>query len=385
MQPRARFQAGLEITEAAGPVKLPPAPYGLSPTQQPSLEAMTQWQQECARLTAGASKPVQILSKSLVVTGEREWRKRSLLTRLVSGFTLPAWKLTSPAPTCEVPLRYEYAFGGENKILVTDRNAKRVPSKSRIPDRKPQPLSSVPADADIPAIAHAAYQENPVGSGYAEKWFLKAARLKAVRAPQIESTTERIGRFNKAYTPQGFGIVGRAWQSRLPFAGTYDEHWRTERHPNLPADFDFQYWNSAPADQQITPYLDGHETFALTNLCTPATPGARVREDGNTELAFALPGHLPFVLVRYEDGPLGELSARLDTVMIDTTPAEDGAPRNATVVCVWRATVGVEPEIRVLEARMIAKQDVDEMRAKAQRSASGDSSSDTHSQQTTTA
>jgi hypothetical protein len=54
---------------------------------------------------------------------------------------------------------------------------------------------------------------------------------------------------------------------------------------------------------------------------------------------------LPFVLVRFENGAIGELPARLDTVLIDTERMRLGS--------VWRATLPMHPSVRVPEARMI--------------------------------
>ena len=117
--------------------------------------------------------------------------------------------------------------------------------------------------------------------------------------------------------------------------------------------------DSVPADQQIAPHLEGDETVTLTNLCPPHTPGSEQDAYGNTQLSFKLPGHLPFVLVRYEEGQLGELAAKLDTLIIEADTKHDPADQKLKVVCVWRATVASLPEIRVLEARMIAAADVE--------------------------
>lgn len=40
--------------------------------------------------------------------------------------------------------------------------------------------------------------------------------------------------------------MGRSWQPRLRYAGTYDQHWMDERLPFLPEDFDLRYFQSAP-------------------------------------------------------------------------------------------------------------------------------------------
>ena len=312
-----------------------------------------------AGLSAAAEGP-PILRKVLIIKGAREWRKRHPLSRALSMFTLPSWRLTAPQPLATLPLRYEYAYGGENKVLVTDQAAKRVAKKHRLPDRAPHTSDADPNDPQE-AIAHSACDQNPVGRGFAENWYLHATNTRRMPAAQIEAPSQPIARFSAPSTPQGLGVVGRAWRPRIGLAGTYDQQWLEQRHPNLPADFDFAYWNGAPADQQVTPHLSGDETVTLANL-SPAGAGAAKDESGNTCLSFSLPGHLPFVLVRFEDGRIGELAAKLDTLIIDTSRDASNPAKKTSVVCVWRATVASEPVVRVLEARMLTRADVAALR-----------------------
>ncbi len=361
------FHVALKINGAPTTPDLPPEPHGLNPTLHASAERIAEWRQQCARLTATALEGPIVLRKVLTIKGAREWRKRHPLTRALSMLTLPQWKLTAPLPVTTLPLRYEYAYGGENKVLVTEQAATRVGKKYRLPSRIPQPDTASRGDAPE-AIAHSVYEQNPVGCGFAEGWYRHAARLTRVPGPQIESSSQPIARFGEAYTPQGFGVVGRAWRPRLGLAGTYDQQWLEQRHPNLPADFDFAYWNGAPTDQQVTPHLSGDETVTLCNLCNlcPAGPGRVQDASGDTCLSFALPGHLPFVLVRFQDGRIGELAAKLDTLIIDAAPDTSKPEKKITVVCVWRATVATEPGVRVLEARMLTHADVVALRERAQ-------------------
>lgn len=357
------FAVALKINGPPTEPDLPPEPHGLNPTYHASPAQMAEWRLECARLTARDKEGPLILRKILTITGAREWRKRRALIRALSLFTLRKWKLTAPQPITTLPVRYEYAYGGENKILVTERAAKRVSKKYRLSDRVPQPENAATDDAPQ-AIAHTVCEQNPVGRGFAQDWHLRATKLKRVAAPQIEASDQPMARLGDGYIPDGFGVVGRAWRPRLTLAGTYDQQWLENRHPNLPADFNFAYWNGAPADQQVVPHMDGDETVTLYNLC-PAGTGTTQDASGNTLLAFALPGHLPFVLVRFEDGRIGELAAKLDTVVIDVAPDANKPDKRPSVVCVWRATVASEPAIRVLEARMLSRADVVALREQA--------------------
>ncbi|UWE15550.1 DUF2169 domain-containing protein [Herbaspirillum huttiense] len=229
-------------------------------------------------LTEQARQGPLIFAKTLLVTGPREWRKRSALLRALSLFVLPAWKLGTPQAITTLPLRYEYAYGGENKILETEPAAARVNKKHRLPGRKPLPESAPDGDMQK-AIAHAVHEHNPIGLGFAEDWYLRATKTTRIPAPQIQALNHPPLRFGEACMPAGLGIVGRAWQPRLRLAGTYDPQWLEGRHPGLPADFDFAYWNAAPADQQVIPHLDGDETITLSNLC-PAGERGRGKTEG---------------------------------------------------------------------------------------------------------
>jgi hypothetical protein len=371
-----KFTVGLHIDAVPSRQALPPPPLGLNPFQSASHEQMSAWRAACELIRAAPPRAATIVDKKLIVGGAREWQKRYLLTRALSLFTLPTWKLTAAAPLTQLPIRYEYACGGENKILVTDKAAKHVKKRHRqagmLPQAAPQNRDTHDAhDAqDIPAIAHSASIYNTVGRGFAERWYINASKIKRLPAPQITAPHARIGSIGNTsrigQAPSGFGVIARAWQPRLSLAGTYDQAWLEQRHPYLPADFNFAYWNGAPADQQIAPHLDGDERITLSNLCAPNGPGiGNVERDaaGNTRLGFSLPGHLPFVLVRFADGQIGELAAKLDTVLIDTAPDANDPAKKPMVVCVWRATLAAEPAVRVLEARMIAQTDVAILRA----------------------
>ena len=115
----------------------------------------------------------------------------------------------------------------------------------------------------------------------------------------------------------------------------------------LPEDFDFAFWNGAHPDLQV-PWLAGNEEITLTNLCPHNMPGATRDKSGSTLLRFTLPGHQPFVLVRYEDGAMVPTQAELDTLVIE--------PDEKKVSCVYRLLLPMEPAVRVLEARLIFKE-----------------------------
>ena len=193
----------------------------------------------------GAPGPV-VLDKKLIVTGPRCWEKS-----LLGG-----WKLRLPTMSIiSLPLRYEYAFGGECRIELDDPAAERVGRKFLL---GPEQRASHPAVADEAPLAHAACDDNPLGMGFAAEWYLKAKRMNIFPAPQIYSPKNPVTVLGKAYAPEGFGIVTKAWRQRLKLAGTYGDAWREKRWPHLPEDFDPVFWNGAPPDRRL-PFPEGGE------------------------------------------------------------------------------------------------------------------------------
>ncbi len=219
------------------------------------------------------------------VTGPRAWVREG-------G---DRWRLTDPEPCDGVPLRYELAYGG---------TAQKGDRTERC-------------------------EENPVGVGIAPPWWRDGEER--IAAPQLEWPDDPLTAIDAPIRPAGFGPVGRAWLPRRARAGTFDDAWLKERWPVMPADFDDAYWCSAPPGLGGQGYLRGDEAV-------------RVRGVGRAEIAFSLPGHRVFALLRHENGVVLPFTMNLDTVTIDADALEVGL--------VWRLVTGVAPPIRLMEARM---------------------------------
>jgi len=281
----------------------------------------------------------EVLNKQLTVTGPRHWTKKKV-----------KWQLSEPEPIIALALRDEIAYGGECRIYPDEPAAARVkPEHHLTPEQQAQH-----PDSAHPPLVHAVYEQNPLGVGYAEAWMIDALQLDRVSAPQIESPNDPVTTFGKAYNPCGLGVRPKAYPERRKLGGTIGTAF-IESDAWLPDDFNFAVWNAAPPDQQ-TDFLHGDETIELTNLCAPDAPGATKDELGNTVLRLTLPGDKPFALVRFESGFIFERQISIDTVLID--------PEHHQITCVWRAIVGTQPEVRVLEARMLRKADVEALTTK---------------------
>jgi len=203
------------------------------------------------------------LFKCMHITGPRYWEHRLL-----------QWKLSGPQPASRVPLRYELAYGGQQREA-----------------------------ADIEPLV---YRTNPVGVGFLDRRRLDVGSHYA--APQFESPEplKRINSIQACYLPEGFGPISRWWEPRVKYAGTYDEAWRKDTWPFLPDDFDFAFYNSATPDLQVNGYLQGDETVVLEGMLPEAET-----------ITTALVGYTPICVVEDDSATFHRLFPRLDTVTID--------------------------------------------------------------------
>lgn len=329
-RPARRFTAGIRVNGPKQPRPLPPRPQGLNPTMVPSAAAMAAWEKEAAELRANPLPGPVILDRQLAVYGPRWWQNGAF----------NGWSLTAPEPIMSLSLRYEYSFGGECRVEMDDPAARQVGQQYRLTTEERRRHPDGPEKAPV---AHRACETNPVGMGYAEEWYLKAKKVKRVRAPQIDLPEDPVREFGRPYPVQGFGVITKAWLPRRNFCGTVDDAFIQSGKP-LPEDFDVSFWNGAHPDLQV-PWLTGNEEITLTNLCPHNKPGTARDRNGNTLLRFSLPGHHPFALVRYEEGAIVPELLRLDTLVIE--------PDERRVSCVYRLRLPLEPAVRVLEARLM--------------------------------
>lgn len=229
-------------------------------------------------------------SKTFAVVGDRVW---------LAGPTGIA--ASSPVPFTQMPITYDRAFGG------TDARDKD-PSK------------------------HAACMRNPSGRGFHKN--LREDFVNGAPLPNTEELGQAVTRVDGDYRPMSFGPIGRHWEPRAAYAGTYDDRWLEDHFPFLPPDFDEQYYQSAPIDQQVA-HVRGGETISLLNL-TPA---------GQTTFAlpvFDAPIHFFPRKGEREDGQLV-----LDTITIE--------PDLKRFTLIWRATRPLQKKMLEIAQVMVGK------------------------------
>jgi hypothetical protein len=152
----------------------------------------------------------------LRVWGDRTWTR--------------AGRPSEPAPFVSMPLVWERAYGG-------------VAASST--ERKP-----------------AFEARNPIGCG------LETSAQDAIAkpVPNIEDPRAPLRQLGDRAQPVGVGPIGRDWQPRVGYAGTYDEAWVRQRAPLWPRDFNERFFCSAPSYLQASPHLSGGEPVALQGL-----------------------------------------------------------------------------------------------------------------------
>jgi hypothetical protein len=161
---------------------------------------------------------------------------------------------------------------------------------------------------------------NPVGMGIARD----PATLTHKPAPFIEDPAHPISSVRSRPPPAGLGAIGRHWEPRRSFLGTYDTAWLEQRAPLLPLDHDDRANLCASPGLTAVPPLAGGEDVALLNL----TPG------GGT-VAFHLPRLRVTVDLEVKGQPPATLTPHLDTVLLDTVAPT--APNDVLIELVWRA------------------------------------------------
>ena len=169
-----------------------------------------------------ASLRVGRLQKSIMITGDRQWKKRALM---------PGFSMTDPTPFTEMPLIYERAFGG---IDQTHKNKKK----------------------------HGWDKRNPIGTGFR----LNGNAVENSIVPNLEDPNHLISHWKDKPPVACYGFIEGSWEPRLKFAGTYDDAWLKNQFPLLPVDFDLRFFNSAPPDLVAKRFLKGGERVQMVNL-----------------------------------------------------------------------------------------------------------------------
>ena len=218
------------------------------------------------------------------------------------------WRLGQPEPVTQLPLCYSLASGGR---MIGD------------PDGVVDPRNPIG-----PNLIHPDY--TPKGRNYP--------------AAQIDTPEHAIhDDFTRPPLPQGWGPMSPWWQARQQFAGTYDEAWKAERHPRLPHDFDYRFYNVAHPGLRAEGFLTGKEKIVLTNL----------GQAGPTRVY--LPDARPYATFGFSDGREVVAALNLDGLHLDFRRS----PFSYSVT--WRGWMETCPSFHRLDLDFAPIQRVEEM------------------------
>lgn len=274
-----------------------------------------------AGIEVGGATPLQ---KRLTITGPRTWTpvwRRRLSDNETRDWRrhlqhFEGWRLSEPEPIAELPIHYEFAFGG---LMQRGEDA-----------------AGAPIVDDI--------HENPIGCGWLDGDWSDPTRPH--RAPQIEAADEPIVDPYALYRPQSLGPIPCAWEPRLPLGGTYDQHWQTSIWPNWPPDYSFAYHNAAHPDLIYRGFLEGDEPVRLIGLFAD-----------RPDFTFELPSERMSVDFVAEDGTVERRAMNLDTVFLDIAEPDW---RDGRIYLSWRLSFEPDRYVRAVirrerDARPVAR------------------------------
>jgi len=234
------------------------------------------------------------------ICGNREWQYEDDQYGEEPGQN-GKWALSEPDESVAVKLSWENTYGG---VFPTDQ------------------------DGGIDAV-----RENPIGCGFLHPEF--TPKSKPVRAPNILRPHDQLPEDGDYYEPYGCAPIPPWWRQRQQYTGTYDQAWLDEVHPRLPADFDYHFYQCAPAHMIYPSYFKGGEAVSLIHL----------RHDF-PQIEFTLPEYRPFARIRRITNEVVDLKLNLDGCHIDLTE------HPAKVFLTWRAWLPFTPEIRSFDLKI---------------------------------
>ena len=179
------------------------------------------------------------LEKSLVVTGNRVWKNRGVIS-----------VASEPDPFSSMDLNYANAFGGDG------------------------------------------FADNPLGKGMPPKDNALPHFL-----PNIDSPHQPVVFLDDRPHPASFAPMDFTWPQRFSKAGTHDKAWLQTRFPGFAADMDWSIFNTAQPDQILPAYFAGAEAFEVQGM-HPEKPTVRGTLPGCAMRCFVTQKSDPSMVLR---------------------------------------------------------------------------------------
>jgi len=187
-------------------------------------------------------------------------------------------------------------------------------------------------DGQTPVDVH---RHNPIGCGIVDA---QHSPMDAdIPAPCIEDPADPVLDWRRRdYVPQGFRPLPPVWRPRQQFTGTFDDAWLEAKHPLLPDDFDYRFYQYAAPGLIHQERLNGDEELQLLHM-----------HPDHAHIQVWLPGVRLSATAHRNDGHAEVLEMALDGVHVDMM--NSGL---AAVFLTWRCWVPKRSGIPLMELRI---------------------------------
>lgn len=166
---------------------------------------------------------------------------------VVSGHVYPPAD-NAPVRVAQLELGADPAGGIRRRVAVMGPRT----WKQDVPT-KPVRFERVPILHEL-CFGGGAIADNPIGTG-----------LDGTAPPNFEDPQRLLKNQGDRPPPVGLGAIPQGWPVRWSKLGTYDKAWSRERFPYFAADFDWGFFQAAPAAQQVDA-IEAGAPFALVGM-----------------------------------------------------------------------------------------------------------------------
>jgi len=177
-------------------------------------------------------------------------------------------------PVVALPIAFQVGSWSKRIAVIGDRITKGISTSP------PTPFVKMEISYEN-TFGGPGYSLNPLGKGYVDEHLPDGTLIR--RLPNLEYPGKLLYDSSGKHEPASLASIPMTWKLRRSKAGTYGRKWLESRWPWYPEDLDWEFFNSAPPDQQLPLILRGDEKLSFENLhpvhpvFESRLPGIRVR------------------------------------------------------------------------------------------------------------
>ncbi len=179
------------------------------------------------------------------------------------GEVLVVGEAAAPGGAPVTQMAVEFAVGPVRKRLTVFGDRHWEMSADGPVFTRPLPFERMPLVWER-AYGGPEFPANPMGTGHAAHAALAEGRR--VRLPNIEEPANLILDVEHSPHPAGMTYLDVMVSARQRYTGTYDDAWLKHHHPGHAVDFDWAFYNTAPADQWAPGFFTGDERIRIVGM-----------------------------------------------------------------------------------------------------------------------